>query len=128
MILKSSLPGVRKLEFVSASRYTVTCVKSCTNSILQVSITRRGSCANIGMIARRPIAEGTCLAKIPRTAVLSCANSELHKIIKCDKKISTKLPKLTSWLPLILTLLYEQDRKVTTSTISVAVTRVTMLH
>ena len=113
MIFKSLLPGVKKLEFISASRYTVTCVRSCTSSVLfQVSITRRGSCANIGMVARRSIAEGTCLAKIPRTAVLSCTNSELHKIIKCDKKISTQLPQLTSWLPLILTLLYEQDRKV----------------
>lgn len=116
MIFKSLLPGVKKLEFVSASRYTVACVRSCTNSVLlQVSITRRGSCANIGMVARRSIAEGTCLAKIPRTAVLSCTNSELHEIIKCDKNISTRLPQLTSWLPLILTLLYEQDRKVSNS-------------
>jgi len=83
-----------------------------TYMLLQVSITRRGSRANIGMIARRPIAEGTCLAKIPRTAVLSCCNSKLHEIIKCDGEFCAQLPQLTSWLPLILTLLYEQDRKV----------------
>ena len=80
--------------------------------LLQVLITRRGSRANIGMIARRPIAEGTCLAKIPRTAVLSCSNSKLRDIIKCDKQFCTQLPQLTSWLPLILTLLYEQGREV----------------
>ena len=120
--------GIRISEQVYAHR--VTCIRSCTSSVLfQVSITRRGSCANIGMVARRSIAEGTCLAKIPRTAVLSCTNSELHKIIKCDKKISTQLPQLTSWLPLILTLLYEQDRKVFNSyyiAISI-VTRVAMV-
>ena len=80
--------------------------------LLQVSLSRRGSCANIGMIARKPIAEGTCLAKIPRSAVLCCRNSKLHKIIKCDEELFSQLPQLTSWLPLILTLLYEQDQKV----------------
>lgn len=78
----------------------------------QVSLTRRGSCANIGMIARRPIAEGTCLAKIPRTALLCCSNSNLEKVIKCDEELYPQLPQVTSWLPLILTLLYEQDQEV----------------
>lgn len=64
------------------------------------------------MIARSPIAEGTCLAKIPRSAVLCCGNSKLHEIIKCDEELYSQLPELTSWLPLILTLLYEQDKKV----------------
>jgi len=64
------------------------------------------------MVAKRPIAEGTCLAKIPRTAVLCCSNNRLHKIIKSDEELYSQLPHLTTWLPLILTLLYEQDKKV----------------
>ena len=82
--------------------------------LLQVSLTRRGSCANIGMMARKQIPEGTCLAKIPRTAVLCCRNSKLHKIINRDKELFSQLPQLTSWLPLILTLLYEEDQEVST--------------
>ncbi|XP_065910057.1 N-lysine methyltransferase setd6-like [Dysidea avara] len=77
----------------------------------KVTLTRHGSCANIGMIARRPITEGTWLAKIPRTAVLCCSNSKLSRTLQYDSDLCPQLPELTSWLPLILSLLYEQDKQ-----------------
>jgi len=64
------------------------------------------------MVARRPITEGTWLAKIPRTAVLCCGNSRMCGTLKCDGDLYPQLSELTSWLPLILSLLYEQDKKV----------------
>lgn len=104
--------GIRISKQVASLSYDSMSHARITSILLQVSLTRRGSCANIGMIARKPIAEGTCLAKIPRAAILCCSNSELHEIIKSDDELYSQLPQLTSWLPLILTLLYEQDKKV----------------
>lgn len=62
------------------------------------------------MIAKELISEGDCVAIIPRSALLSCANSDIKDLVKEDKELSKLGP--SSWVPLLLTLASEYSFKV----------------
>ena len=79
---------------------------------IQLYIGRHGSCAAVGVVALGDIAEGECLALIPRAALLNCSNSRVHKVVKRDKVFQTQLPELSSWVPLLIALLAEYSQKV----------------
>ena len=66
----------------------------------------------MGVVALGDIAEGECLALIPRAALLNCSNSCVHKVVKRDKVFQTQLPELSSWVPLLIALLAEYSQKV----------------
>ena len=78
----------------------------------QLHIGRRGSCADIGVIATGDIASGERLALIPREALLTCANSRVKVAVGRDREFQKQLPGTSSWVPLLVAMLAEYDQKV----------------
>jgi len=64
------------------------------------------------VVALEDIAEGECLALIPRAALLNCSNSCVYPVVERDKQFQTQLPEMNSWVPLLISLLAEYSQKV----------------
>ena len=77
---------------------------------MQICISHEGSCDGIGVIAEAAISEGECVALIPRTALLSCANSSIKPLVLEDKKLNQECT--SSWVPLLLSLAAEYSSAV----------------
>ena len=73
-------------------------------------IGRRGSCAEIGVIATDDIPRGQCLAVIPRRVLLSCANCDIAGLVSQEKELMESAT--SSWLPLLIALAAECTKKV----------------
>ena len=84
------------------------------NCHLQIRIGRRGSCAEIGVVATEEIAEGEMIAYIPRAALLTCANSAaVRRRLLQDDVIAEDLDNVSSWVPLLVAMLAEYGQEVT---------------
>lgn len=81
-------------------------------------IGEHGSCHKIGVIATGGIKKGECLARIPREAILSCANSTVAGIVKSDKELRAVT---SSWIPLLIALSAEYSLKVSTAAVFIVV-------
>jgi hypothetical protein len=79
-------------------------------SFFQILIGRRGSCAEIGVVAADDIPRGECLAVIPRRVLLSCTNSDIADLVSQEKQLME--PTTSSWLPLLIALAAECTKKV----------------
>ena len=64
------------------------------------------------MVATREIAAGERLAVIPRSALLSCSGGSMSDVVASDSRLQQQLSGLSSWLPLLITLMAEQGRGV----------------
>ena len=73
-------------------------------------IGRRGSCAEIGVVATDDIPRGQCLAVIPRRVLLSCANCDIAGLVSQEKELMESAT--SSWLPLLIALAAECTKKV----------------
>lgn len=78
----------------------------------QLYIGRRGSCADVGVVATGDIASGERLALIPRAALLTCTNSRVKEAVDGDREFQKQLPNISSWVPLLVAMLAEYDQKV----------------
>ena len=79
---------------------------------MQLVIGSEGVCDGVGVVARESISKGECVALIPRTALLSCANSNIRHLVQEDE---TLLEDSTcSWVPLLLSLAAEHSYQVNT--------------
>lgn len=74
-----------------------------------ISIGRRGSCSDVGVVATADIPKGVCLSLIPRTALLSCTTSSIHQHAIGDRPLRLCLKHCTSWVPLLIALLAEHS-------------------
>lgn len=83
----------------------VTGVHTCAHT--QVSVQREGTCDGLGVIAKDVIKKGECVALIPRTALLSCANSKVRSLVEANDRLLD-----ASWVPLLLALAAEYSYKV----------------
>lgn len=81
-----------------------------TRHSVQIRIGRHGSCAEIGVIAAEDIAQGECLAVIPRQVLLSCSNSDVVELVAEDKRLMKS--DTSSWVPLLIALAAECSKKV----------------
>ncbi|XP_053255352.1 N-lysine methyltransferase SETD6 isoform X2 [Podarcis raffonei] len=70
----------------------------------KVSVSREGTVADYGMVAREDIEAGEVLFTIPRTAVLSQYTSPLSSLLE---KEQASLESQSGWVPLLLSLLHE---------------------
>lgn len=83
-------------------------------TLLQIRIGREGSCAEIGVVATEEIGEGERVAHIPRSALLTCANSQaVRRRLLRDDVTAERLDSMSSWVPLLLAMLAEYGLEVT---------------
>lgn len=59
------------------------------------------------MVASEDIYSGEELARIPRCSVLCARNSDLATTMEEDIKLMKQLEEVSSWVPLLITLVYE---------------------
>ena len=59
------------------------------------------------MVASEDISCGEELVRIPRCSVLCARNSDLATTMEKDKKLMKQLAEVSSWVPLLITLVYE---------------------
>lgn len=93
-------------------------VTLCTRYVLvhtQLYIGRTGSCADVGVVAREAIPQGSLLAVIPRHTLLNASNSRVGPVLLSDQPIRRQLKTMNSWVPLLLALLAEYGQKVACS-------------
>lgn len=70
----------------------------------KVYVSKEGTVAQYGMLARDDIEEGEVLFTIPRSALLHQGTSEVSALLE---KEQSRLESLSGWVPLLLALLYE---------------------
>ena len=79
---------------------------------VQLRIGSAGSCAEVGVVAMADLPRGTLLALIPRHCLLNASNSHrLGRALRGDRQFCRQLPRMNSWVPLLLALLAEYGRK-----------------
>ena len=59
------------------------------------------------MVATEDILSGEELACIPRSSLLCARNSGLATVMERDKTLMKQLAEVSSWVPLLITLMYE---------------------
>lgn len=62
------------------------------------------------MVATEDISSGEELAHIPRCSLLCARNSDLAATMERDKKLMKQLVRVSSWVPLLITLVYEWSK------------------
>ncbi|XP_059170295.1 N-lysine methyltransferase SETD6-like [Physella acuta] len=82
------------------------CEKNNFNISPKVQVSRKGSCAQYGMVAVEDIAESYCLFQVPRTCLLTPENSTISDLIEKDK---SNLSATNQWIPLLIALLHEKN-------------------
>lgn len=71
---------------------------------MQILITKQASYNGLGVIAAESIAEGECVAVIPRSAVLSSETCPLKELITKQEEV------IKGWVPLLLSLSAEYSK------------------
>jgi hypothetical protein len=71
------------------------------------------------VVSKAYIPAGAVLATIPRSSLLSAANSEVGTALVRDKVLRRQMRTGNSWIPLLLALLAETGKKVGFKTLSV---------
>lgn len=107
--------GAHQLGYTSIPRFgsVLTHLSTLTDTpFLQLFIGRKGSCADIGVVATDRIAAGEELAVIPRSALLTASTGVATSAIASDSELLDQLEGNSSWVPLLLTLIAEYAQKV----------------
>lgn len=62
------------------------------------------------MVATEDVQSGEELAHIPQSSLLCARNSDLAATMEKDKKLMKQLAEVSSWVPLLITLVYEWSK------------------
>ena len=62
------------------------------------------------MVATEDVHSGEELAHIPQCSLLCARNSDLSATMEKDKKLMRQLEGVSSWVPLLITLVYEWSK------------------
>lgn len=62
------------------------------------------------MVATEDVHSGEELAHIPQRSLLCARNSDLAATMEKDKKLMKQLAGVSSWVPLLITLVYEWSK------------------
>ncbi|MGH0142295.1 UNVERIFIED_CONTAM: hypothetical protein FKN15_002877 [Acipenser sinensis] len=70
----------------------------------KVYVSREGTVADYGMLAREEIEEGEVIFSIPRAALLNQSRTAIHSILEKEEE---SLKSQSGWVPLLLALMFE---------------------
>uniref|UniRef100_UPI00358E2559 N-lysine methyltransferase SETD6 n=1 Tax=Myxine glutinosa TaxID=7769 RepID=UPI00358E2559 len=87
-------------------RFLTWCEKVHLKMNPKVRLSMHGVAAGYGMLAVKPIASGEVLFVVPRSAVLSHSNTDIHQLLTAE---SPSLRSRSRWVPLLITLMYESS-------------------
>ncbi|XP_069757061.1 N-lysine methyltransferase setd6 [Narcine bancroftii] len=89
---------------VALSQFLNWCKQSGLHLNPKVYVSKEGTVADYGLVAKGDIEEGELLFSIPRSAILSQHTTTIHELLK---KEEAALESRSGWVPLLLSMLFE---------------------